>query len=122
MKKFVHLSILIFMGGVNALFSAETSSEVDLGKGRKVFESTCFVCHGSDGKGPLPGVPDLTKKDSRLLQEVELLVKHAIEGYQTPGNPLAMPPKGGNPGLSESEIRDSVAYMRAQFAPNPKKK
>ena len=122
MKKFVPLSLVVGLTGFAVLGSAETPPELDLKRGRKVFETTCIVCHGSDGKGAIPGVPNMTRKDSRLLQGENLLVTHVVEGFQSPGNPLAMPPKGGNPALSEVEIREAVAYMRARFAPKADKK
>ncbi len=107
--------------GVASLSGAEPGPELNLERGKKVFETTCFVCHGNNGKGAIPGVPDLTRKDSRLLQDKEILVQHVLDGFQTPGNPLAMPPKGGNPTLSDAEVRDTVAYMRAQFLKRSKK-
>ncbi len=36
-------------------------SEFDLAKGKQTFETTCFACHGADGKGfAALGAPDLT--------------------------------------------------------------
>ncbi|MFH1820201.1 MAG: cytochrome c, partial [Pseudomonadota bacterium] len=32
----------------------------ELGRGQAVYNGTCIACHGSDGTGSLPGVPDLT--------------------------------------------------------------
>lgn len=37
----------------------------DIGAGQKIFASTCFACHGADGKGtPSMGAPNLTDRKS----------------------------------------------------------
>jgi cytochrome c5 len=106
--------------------SAETggasASSHDLQAGQKVYEATCFVCHGKDGKGALPGVPDMTSKKSRLKQDDALLLKHATEGYQSKGSMMAMPAKGGNPSLTEKDMKNVIAYMKANFLPDKKQK
>lgn len=85
------------------------------GTGQMVYEQTCIACHGADGKGALPGVPDLTEKDGRLGQPENVLVKHVIEGFQSPGSPMAMPPNGGNANLTEAEARAVVKYLLGAF-------
>lgn len=89
--------------------------KADLKAGKKNFETTCFVCHGKDGKGLLPGMPDMTGKKSPLKQDVKVMLKRVIKGYQSPGALLAMPPKGGNPNLTEKEIRNIILYMKKNF-------
>ena len=34
--------------------------------GQAIYETHCSVCHGHDGKGTLPGVPDFTRKNGVL--------------------------------------------------------
>ena len=72
------------------------------------YQSGCIACHGADGAGVLPGVPDLTAKDGPLAVPDEVLVKRIAEGFQSPGAPMAMPPRGGNPGLSDEDIKAVV--------------
>ncbi|MFO7639875.1 MAG: cytochrome c5 family protein, partial [Candidatus Competibacteraceae bacterium] len=43
--------------------------------------------------------------EPRFVQGLDVLVDHAINGIR------AMPAKGGNPALTEANIRDSVIYM-----------
>lgn len=72
--------------------------------GEQVFGAACTACHTP---GAL-GAPKLNAKadwGSRLGQGYDTLVKHAIEGIRQ------MPPRGGNPDLSDVEIARAVAYM-----------
>lgn len=83
--------------------------------GESVFRSACIACHGVDGAGALPGVPDLTASGSRLAQPEDVLLKLTIEGFQSPGSSMAMPPRAGNPGLSDEDLRAALRYMRERF-------
>jgi len=83
--------------------------------GEQVYRSTCIACHGANGKGVLPGTPDFTDPGGRLAKSDEMLQKHITEGFQSPGSPMAMPAKGGNPSLTPSEISEVLAYLRKHF-------
>ena len=83
--------------------------------GEAIYKQFCATCHGADGKGALPGAPDFTDPGGRLSKSDEVLLKHMLEGFQSPGSPMAMPPKGGNPGLSVDELRATLAYIRERF-------
>ena len=41
-------------------------------------------------------VPDLSRDDGVLTQSDEILLKHLLHGFQSPGSPMAMPAQGGN--------------------------
>lgn len=72
--------------------------------GEEVFNAVCTSCHTS---GAL-GAPKFNNKGdwaSRLGQGFEKLTSHAINGIR------GMPPRGGNPDLSDAEIARAVAYM-----------
>ncbi len=84
--------------------------------GKVIYSQTCIACHGADGKGALPGVPDLTKSDGRLSKSDEILIKHITEGFQTPGSPMAMPAKGGNADLNDADIKSVLSYLRESFS------
>jgi cytochrome c5 len=88
--------------------------------GKRVYQGTCIACHGADGTGTLPGVPNLTRlegfnknshSDFALFKHLEPVEK----GLKRPGDPMAMPPRGGNPNLTDEDIRDALIYMRAEF-------
>lgn len=85
--------------------------------GRAVYSQTCIACHGADGKGAIEGIPDFTTADSRLFKPDDILLADVINGFQSKGSLMAMPPKGGNPDLSEQDLADAIAYMRAEFEP-----
>jgi len=72
--------------------------------GQQVFEKNCKVCHASGISGaPILGNRKMWEK--RLPQGMDTLVSHAINGYGL------MPPKGGNPSLTDDEVRNAVNYM-----------
>lgn len=85
--------------------------------GKAIFGRTCIACHGADGAGVLPGVPDFTKPGGPLVQPDAVLIERITKGFQTPGSPLAMPPKGGDPSLTAQQIQDVLAYLRREFGP-----
>ncbi len=85
-------------------------------RGAQVYQETCVACHGANGKGALEGVPDLTNPAGRLAQADEVVLRHMIDGFQSPGSPMPMPPKGGNPDLSDQDMRDVLVHMRKEFS------
>ena len=80
-----------------------------------VYNRTCIACHGSDGDGSLPGVPDLGGQTGPLSQADALLLKRMIDGFQTPGSTMAMPARGGDPALTDADLNAVMQYMRKEF-------
>ena len=83
--------------------------------GEKVYAQTCIACHGANGKGAIPGVSDFTKSDGPLAKSDDTLFASIRDGLVTPGKPLSMPSKGGNPSLTDEEIQAVLAYLRDNF-------
>jgi len=83
--------------------------------GRAIYTQTCVACHGADGKGTIPGVPDFTGTDSPLVKSDTELLGSVTGGFQSPGSFLAMPPKGGNPALTEADVKAVLDYLRTEF-------
>ena len=79
-------------------------------------DSKLIACHGPDGKGALPGVPNFSHADGPLGKSNEILHQNILRGYQSPGSPMAMPPKGGNPALTGDDIDLVLRYLREVFA------
>ncbi len=83
----------------------------ELMQGQSIVEANCFVCHGQGINGaPIIGNDKMWSK--RLPKGLETLVDHAINGFAG-----MMPAKGGNPDLSDEEIRLAVTYMISQVTP-----
>lgn len=96
---------------------SEVYGDLNTDKGKMLYDTTCVACHGQDGKSPIPGIPNFKATDSRLVQKDHLtLLQHISEGFQSPGSAMAMPAKGGNPGLSEQDIACILEYMLMTFA------
>jgi len=72
--------------------------------GKNVYESTCMACHGA-GVANAPKFGDKKAWAPRLHHGVDELYQTALKGKG------AMPPKGGNLTLSETEVRAAVDYM-----------
>lgn len=75
--------------------------------GQKVYSSLCSACHAT-GAG---GAPKLEHAawDARVAQGMEVLVSHAINGFQ--GASGVMPPRGGGASLSDAEVEAAVKWM-----------
>lgn len=83
--------------------------------GKEIYESTCIACHGADGKGALPGMSSLASAKGPLAAADELLIKRIRDGYQSANSPMAMPPKGGNPSLTDEDLKAVLSYIRKRF-------
>ena len=76
----------------------------------------CAACHGPDARG-LPGL-GLDLITSQFVEEYsdEALLDFVLIGRPVwdPANTsgVDMPPKGGNPALTDEDIRKIIAYMR----------
>lgn len=89
----------------------------DATKGKTVFGGTCAACHGPAAKGVTGLGKDLTTSAFVKGQTNNQLVAFIKQGRPTsdPANTtkIDMPPKGGNPALSDKDLADVVAYMRS---------
>ena len=93
-----------------------TSANVTSGlTGEQIYTQTCIACHGSDGKGVLPGTPNLTDKHGRLSKTDDELMHSLLNGLQSPGSPMAMPAKGGNSELAAGDLKMVLEYLRKTF-------
>jgi cytochrome c5 len=75
--------------------------------GATIYNGLCSACHGS-GAG---GAPKLEQAawSARIAQGVDVLVKHAIDGYQ--GTAGLMPARGGNASLTDEQVDATVKWM-----------
>ncbi len=88
----------------------------DAANGEKLYQGTCVACHGPDAKGITGLGKDLTTSEfAKGLSDEELVAfietgRPASDPANTTG--VDMPPKGGNPSLSDDDLLDIVAYLR----------
>jgi cytochrome c5 len=79
--------------------------------GPEVYKTSCIVCHGPG----IAGSPKLDDKDQwakRLAKGQDTLYASALNGLQSSTG--VMPAKGGNPALSDAEVKSAVDFMLAQ--------
>ncbi len=77
----------------------------------------CSACHGADAKGITGLGKDLVGSEFVNSQSDADLIAFIKVGRDTsdPANTtgVAMPPKGGNPALSDGDIQAIIAYLRS---------
>jgi mono/diheme cytochrome c family protein len=98
--------------------TAPPAPVVDADKGHKLFIGTCASCHGLKGEGmPGQGKPLVQNTFIQGQDDAQMLAFLKI-GRQSwdPANTtkVQMPPRGGNPALSDDHLRDIVAFLRTQ--------
>lgn len=83
-----------------------------LAAGRSAWMGACRSCHLL-GVAGAPAVTDFMEWERRLVRGKEALYHSALVGVQGEDGTYRMPPHGGNPRLSEHEVRGAVDYMVA---------
>jgi len=94
-----------------AAAAAKAASQIAYGgttDGSVIFSNLCTGCHTS-GAGNAPTM-DKGHWVPRIAQGKDTLYKHAIEGYTGPDGGV-MPAKGGNPALTDEQVKATVDWM-----------
>ena len=80
--------------------------------GKVIFGQLCTACHTA-GVG---GAPKLEKAlwAARIGVGAAGLARHAIDGYDGPGEGV-MPARGGNPSLTDEQVTATVEWMLSQI-------
>lgn len=81
------------------------------GNGEAVYNKSCQMCHGS-GMAGAPKTGDKAAWSQRIAGGMDLMVQNAIKGKM--GKAGMMPPRGGNPNLSDQDVKDAVKFMVAK--------
>ena len=112
-KLFLLTSIALLLSAYPVLARGETN--IDSGRG--VYLKSCVACHGTDGAGAMPGVPDFTDSKEPLSKPDSALLKSIMEGVEGSTAPTPMPPKGGDSEFTEKDARNVIEYIRSEFDP-----
>lgn len=79
--------------------------------GSVIFGNLCTGCHTS-GAGGAPKLEAAGIGARMVEQGIDMLIKNAITGYT--GTAGVMPAKGGNPALTDDQVKATVEWMVAQ--------
>ncbi len=96
---------MLIVGGAAAV--ALISGNV-MADAKATYDTACAACHGQ-GVAGAPKLGDAAAWTERVAQGMDVMVDHAIKGYQ--GKEGYMPPKGGFANLSDDEVKAAVEYM-----------
>jgi disulfide bond formation protein DsbB len=108
-------------GGAPAPTATPQGPVGDATAGKTAYDSTCIACHGADAKGMTGLGKDLTTSEFvKTTSDADMVAfikigRPASDPANTQG--VDMPPKGGNPALTDQDILDIVAYVRSLQAP-----
>lgn len=117
------LMIIIVVSACDGSSQASSSTPSSEGtqeggaNGQELFVSFCSACHGSAGEGIQGlGKPLTTSEFVGDLSDEELLAfiktgRPVDDPLNTSG--VAMPPKGGNPALTDEQLRAIITYIRS---------
>jgi disulfide bond formation protein DsbB len=109
-------------GGSDSESSDTTSGDAvvagDPVNGATVYSGTCAACHGPDLKGidglgkPLAPSAFVAANTEAELADFVAVGRPTSDPANTQG--VDMPPRGGNPSLSDQDLMDVSAYLKAQ--------
>jgi len=103
------------MTGMIGTQSQDSSGQLAFGgsmDGSFIYGRACAVCH-DQGIAGAPKLGDQAVWAPRITQGMAVLERHAIDGYHGPDGRF-MPAKGGNPALSDAQVRATVQWMVGQ--------
>jgi cytochrome c5 len=87
--------------------TAAVAPSAEMVHGEKIYRQACAFCHDK-GLAGAPKIGDAAAWGPRLAQGMDVLYTVSLRGKG------AMPAKGGNPALSEADVKAAVDYMVAQ--------
>ena len=96
---------------VGTVVIAEASGPKGTLTGEQVYGQLCKTCHEA-GIAGAPKTGDKGAWAPRVAQGENTMLQHAIAGFQ--GKTGVMPPKGGNPDLTDEEVHRAVVYLANQ--------
>ncbi len=95
------------VAAVSETASAESVAAGDARPGESVYGGLCHACHAA-GLANAPKPDDTAAWEERLAKGLDAMVDVAIQGFG------GMPPRGGDPSLTDEEIRETIIFMLEQ--------
>ncbi|OOG40126.1 cytochrome c5 family protein [Rhodanobacter sp. C06] len=80
--------------------------------GKEIYGQLCHSCHTA-GVAGAPKLGDKAMWAPRIAEGLDTLIKHATDGYHGPDGNF-MPPKGGNPALTDAQVKAAVTWIVGQ--------
>ena len=110
----------VYAGSTGAAAQAAAAAEASKGAvafegtldGSVIFGNLCTGCHTA-GVGKAPKL-EKAAWASRIAQGVETLHAHAMNGFTGPDGGV-MPARGGNPALTDEQVKATVDWMLTQL-------
>lgn len=93
--------------GQSLTADAKPAAPVAARSGKEVYESACATCHAT-GVAGAPKIDDKAAWEPRVATGIDALMNIAINGKG------AMPARGGNPSVTDAELKATIAYMTKQ--------
>lgn len=104
-------------GATSAVTGTVTASSEVIASGATLYSASCAACHGVNGAGiDRLGVPLAANEFIATHSDAEVIemIKQGRE-FNDPANTtgLVMPPNGGAPNLTDSDLQAIIAYLRS---------
>lgn len=99
------VGMVVMVVAVVFALSGVVSAACDGAAGKRVYEKSCATCHGKEGKGIMPKMPDFSKGDRMNKADKELLVS-IDEGVKG----TVMPAWKGK--LADADMVNVLCYIR----------
>ena len=108
--------ILVGCGGGGAASGGAVSGRGQ-SRGESLYAANCAACHGQRGEG-VQGLGKNMAESTFIAEMSEEELWEFLKVGRTPTDPLnttgvLMPPKGGNPTLSDEQLMEIIAFMRS---------
>src|ERR1035437_10446261 len=104
--RLARLLITVAVCFVPAAVRVASAQERERG-GKEIVETVCAVCH-STGVSGAPKIGDRKAWAQLTSKSLTSLTGAALKGVRR------MPPHGGNPALTDTEIERAITYMRSE--------
>ncbi len=109
-------ALVAILAGCGSSGGGAAKTTGDVAKGKEIFEGTCAACHGSDARGITGMGKDLVVKSDWMKKQNQQTLIEFVKTGRPASDPLNttkvdMPPKGGNPALSDDDLTNVTAYV-----------